>query len=291
MSEAKIAFEKEIVSIPLANLLPVRVVENVDKAVKRFSCIMSSIQEVGVIEPLAVFPNKAKKETYFIVDGNLRYHALQKIGVNEAQCIIADQNDSFTYNARICRMSPIQEHRMVAKAVKSGVPLKRLAATLNLTERHVQDTLNLLRGLHPGAVELLESRHMSHKAIKVFKRVKGPRQVEMAEMMVSSNDFSAPYAEAILEATSEDMLVEARAVRKMKSISKEEEARLREEMRNLETDFKSVEESYGDNFLKLTTARGYLKSLLSNAKVIRWLTQRHPEIATEFETIVASEAM
>jgi len=113
----------------------------------------------------------------------------------------------------------------------------------------------------------------------------------MAEMMVSSNDFSAPYAEAILEATSEDMLVEARAVRKMKSISKEEEARLREEMRNLETDFKSVEESYGDNFLKLTTARGYLKSLLSNAKVIRWLTQRHPEIATEFETIVASEAM
>jgi len=97
------------------------------------------------------------------MDGNLRYHALQKLGVKDVLCIIADQNDSFTYNARICRMSPIQEHRMIAKAVQKGVPVERLAATLNLSEKYVRATLNLLNGLDPAAVDILESRHMSHR--------------------------------------------------------------------------------------------------------------------------------
>ena len=87
------------------------------------------------------------------------------------------------------------------------------------------------------------------------------------------------------------MLIEKRQARKILSITEEEEARLREEMQHLEADFKAVEESYGDNFLKFTTAKGYLKSLLGNSKVARWLNQRHPEIVQQFETIVASEAL
>jgi len=113
----------------------------------------------------------------------------------------------------------------------------------------------------------------------------------MAELMAGANDFSGPYAEALLAATPEDMLIEKTASRKIPSISMEEEARLRDEMHNLEADFKAVEESYSDNFYKLTTARGYLKSLLGNAKVVRWLTQRHPEIASQFEMIVDSESI
>ena len=291
MNTPKIAFERKIVLIPLTNLLPVRLVENVEKTVRRFASILSSIQEVGVIEPLVVYPNRGTKGTYLINDGNLRYHALKKLGAKEVSCIIADRDECYTYNTRICRMSPIQEHRMVAKAVEKGVPLERLATTLNLSVKYVRDTLNLLQGLHPEAVEILESHHMSHKAISAFKRVTSTRQIEMAEMMVSANDFSGPYAEAILSATPDNMLLEKRSSRKMPSISKEEEARLREEMRNLEADFKTVDENYGDNFLKLTTARGYLKSLLGNAKVVRWLTQHQTEIATQFETIVASESL
>jgi len=113
----------------------------------------------------------------------------------------------------------------------------------------------------------------------------------MAEMMVSMNEFSGHYAESLLAATKEEMLVDAGSSRKIHTITAAEEARLREEMRNLEADFKAVEENYGDNFLKLTTARGYLKSLLGNAKVVRWLTQRHSEIANQFEMIVASESL
>lgn len=290
MNDPKIAFERETVRIPLANLLPVRLAENVETAVKRFSAILSSIQEVGVIEPLAVHRNKAAKDTFLIMDGNLRYHALRKLGIEDVLCIVANENESFTYNSKICRMSPIQEHRMIAKAVKGGVPVERMAVALNLSEAHVRDTLNLLQGLHPEAIQILESHHMSHSAIRSFKRVSPARQLEMAELMVAGNNFTAPYAKALLAATPDEMLVEKRAARKIASLSEEEEARLREEMQNLEADFKSVEEHYGDNFLKLTTARGYIKSLLENPRVLKWLTQRHGEIVTQFKTIVASES-
>ncbi len=291
MSTPKISFEREVIRLPLSNLLPVRRVENVEKAIKRFSSIMSSIQEVGVIEPLAVYPNKGTKGSYLIMDGNLRYHALQKLGEKDVPCIVADQNDSFTYNARICRMSPIQEHRMIAKAVQKGVSVEKLAATLNLSEQYVRETLKLLNGLDPAAVDILESHHMSHTAIRAFKKVTPARQIDMAEMMVSVNDFSGPYAEALLASTPEDMLIEKASSRKILSISQEEEARLRDEMYNLETDFKAVEESYSDNIYKLTMARGYLKKLLGNAKVVRWLNQHHAETASQFEAIVASESL
>ena len=188
-------------------------------------------------------------------------------------------------------MSPIQEHRMIARAVQKGVSLEKLAVTLNLSEKYVRDTLNLLNGLDPAAVDILETRHMSHRAIKAFKKVLPARQIDMAELMAGANDFSGPYAEALLASTPEDMLVEKASSRKILSISQEEEARLRDEMHNLEADFKAVEESYSDNFYKLTTARGYLKSLLANAKVVRWLSQRHGEMVVTFEEIVALESL
>lgn len=237
MKSPILGFDQEIFRIPLDCLLPVRVVEKVEQSVKRYASIVSSIQEVGVIEPLVIYPNRGKKGTYFIMDGNLRYHALRKLGIKDAECITADQNESFTYNARICRMSPIQEHRMIAKAVKNGVAVKKLAATLNLSENHVRTTLNLLQGLDPEAVVILESHHVSHAAIKAFKKVLPTRQIEMAEMMVSMNDFSGHYAESLLAATKEEMLVDAGNSRKIHTITAAEEARLKEEMRNLEADF------------------------------------------------------
>ncbi len=291
MSEAKIAFKPETVRIPLADLNPTRLAEGVEKSVKRYATILASIQEVGVIEPLAVYPHKSKRGKYLIMDGNLRFHALRQIGSRDALCIIADQDECFTYNARISRMSPIQEHRMIAKAVRDGVSVDRIATALNLSAKYVEDSLNLLSGLHPDAIELLESKHVSHAAIYAFRRVMPTRQVEMAELMVAANDFSASYAKALVTATHEELLVEKKQQRKIPTISEEEEAFLRHEMQHLEEDFKNVEESYGDNILKLTTARAYLKSLLSNTRVSKWLNQRHGDIVVEFQAIVNSDAL
>ena len=43
--------------------------------------------------------------------------------------------------------------------------------------------------------------------------------------------------------------------------------------------------------LNLTLARGYVKKLLDNAKVVRFLNGNYGDILAEFETLAAAETM
>lgn len=290
MSNPRLAFEPDTIRLQLSNLVPVRVVKERDK-IRRYATILSSIQEVGVIEPVVVFPLKANSGKYLILDGHLRCHALKEMGESEVECIVSTQEECFTYNARINRLAPIQEHRMIAKAVNSGVPVERIATALNLSVDFVRENLNLLEGIHPETVEILGTRPISHPAIRVFKKVTPVRQIEMAELMVSTNNFSADYAKALLDTTPENMLHDKPKEPKASSLAEEDEARMREEMRNLESEFKAVESSYGENVLNLTLARSYIRTLLENGKIVRWLTSRQPEILREFEALATTDSL
>ena len=66
---------------------------------------------------------------------------------------------------------------------------------------------------------------------------------------------------------------------------------MEEEMESLEHDLKAVEESYGDNVLNLTCARGYIKKLLENAKVVRFLNGNYRDILSEFESLTAADSL
>jgi hypothetical protein len=74
-------------------------------------------------------------------------------------------------------------------------------------------------------------------------------------------------------------------------MSDEEIARMEQEMKAVEPNFKAVEQSYGENVLNITLARGYVKKLLLNAKVVRFLTSKHPDIYSEFEAVAAMETL
>lgn len=74
-------------------------------------------------------------------------------------------------------------------------------------------------------------------------------------------------------------------------LAPEEIARMEREMESLERDFKAVESGYSENMMALTVARGYIKKLLENGKVVRYLNNNHQEILTEFEAIAATEGL
>jgi hypothetical protein len=63
------------------------------------------------------------------------------------------------------------------------------------------------------------------------------------------------------------------------------------EMEALEHDLKAVERVYGDNMLNLTLARGYIKKLLENGKVVRFLNGNYRDILSEFESVAAAEGV
>ena len=110
-------------------------------------------------------------------------------------------------------------------------------------------------------------------------------------MLVSANNFTAGYVEALVLGTSRDQVAQPDKPKARAGLTAEQIAKLEKEMESLERDLKSVEESYGENMLNLTCAKGYIKKLLENVKVVRFLNGNHPDILREFETIAAADAV
>jgi len=291
MNGPKIGFEMRKVRLPLDSILPIHEIKDPAKNIKRYQAIACSMKVVGVVEPLVVYPLDKKAETYRLLEGHLRYFALRKMKKTDADCLIATDDECFTYNARISRLSPIQEHQMIVRAVKSGVKPERIAAALNLDLKQVLASMNLLEGIHPEAVDLLKDKPICPKAISLLRRVTPVRQIEMAELMTSVNNFSHAYADALLMGTPADQLLHPNKPKLKSSMSPEDMARMENEMETLEHDFKAVEDSYGQNMLNLTLARGYVKKLLENVRVVRFLSSRHSEVFREFESIASADAL
>ena len=61
------------------------------------------------------------------------------------------------------------------------------------------------------------------------------------------------------------------------------------ESANLEREFKIAEQSYGADHLDLVLAKGYLATLIRNARVVRYLAQHHREILAQFQKIAELE--
>jgi ParB-like chromosome segregation protein Spo0J len=291
MNAPKIDFDLKTIRLPLDVIVPVRKIRNPDKTIRRYQTIVASVKELGLIEPLMVFPQKNKSGYYLLMDGHLRYNALKDLGIGEADCIICHQDESFTYNARINRVSPIQEHGMIMKAIKNGVTPERIAAALNLKVDRIHDTINLLNGIHAEAIEIIKDKQICQSAIRVLKKVIPMRQIEMAELMVTANNFSRGYAHALLMGTPADQLTTPEKPKQAKGLSAEDVARMEQEIQSAEHDFKAVQQSYGDNVFNLTLAGAYVKKLLLNAKVIRFLSSKHPDIFSVFEDVAATETL
>jgi ParB-like chromosome segregation protein Spo0J len=289
MSTAKIGFEMRKIRLALDAILPVRQIKDPQKHV-RYKTIRDAIKEVGLVEPLMVHPQKGEGK-YLLLDGHLRYFALKELGETSADCIVSTDDEAFTYNARVSRLAPIQEHKMIMKAVQNGVRPERIAAALNIPIKHVCDSMSLLDGIHEEAADLLKDKDISAKALRLLKKVKAVRQIEIAELMVSTNNFSSSYADALVIGTPKEELINPEEPKQKDGLSAEEVARMEEEMETLERDLKAVEDSYGENMLKLTPMRGYIKKLLDNGKVVRFLNANHAEILAEFETIAAAESL
>lgn len=98
------------------------------------------------------------------------------------------------------------------------------------------------------------------------------------------------YARALLVGTARDQLAKPEEPKRVKGLSAEEIARMEREMESLERDFRIFQDQFGQNTLHLGAAQRYLRRLLDNTKVKRFLQQRHPEILEELNDIAALES-
>ncbi len=261
------------------------------KALKseKFKQIVSSIREMGVIEEPVVSHSKSGGK-YVLLDGHLRIEALRQIGIEEVLCLISTDDEAFTYNKHINRLSTIQEHRMVQKAVKQ-VSEERLAKVLNLDVGSIVRKRNLIEGICPEAVDLLKDKMVAASVFTHLRHMKPLRQIEAAQLMNQGRIYSISYAKAILIATPKEQLVNPNKPTRIKRGDGIEVSQIENDMAGLHKEQRLIEESYAGDVFNLTLAKNFLTSMMDNPRVIRHLEQHYPEILTQFRKITDMKSL
>lgn len=290
MGKPPLGFVPEPLSLPLTSILPSRKIPDGLFTSRKFKQIVASIEAVGLIEPLSVGkPNRDKQ--YILLDGHSRLMALKQLGFDTAPCLVALDDESYTYNNRVNRLSSIQEHVMIRRAVERGVAPERLAKALDVDISQIVKKLNLLDGICPEAAELLRDQVFSANLGAVLRKLKPTRQVECVELMVSANNFTIAYAQALVAATPSNMIVGETKTRRVTGVSADQMAKMEREMGNLQEQFKLAEQSYGQDVLNLVLARGYLAKIMANDSILRYLKKHHLDVLNEFDGIISMTAL
>ena len=287
----RIAFEERIEPLQLSQLLPLSTVLPEFKQSAKYKQIATSVAEVGIIEPLVVARSAEQPGQYLLLDGHVRHAALLDAGETEARCLIAHDDEAFTYNKRINRLATIQEHFMIVRAIERGVSEDKLAKALNLDVKAIRRRRNMLAGICAEVVDLLKDKSLNPTTFEVLRKMKPMRQIEAADLMSTAGTYTASYAKAILAATRQADLVKSEQPKKIGGLTPEQMARMEREMETVQQDLKMVESRYGDDVLHLVIASGYLSKLLGNKDIRRYLSQHHPEILSEFVAVVSATSL
>ncbi|MEJ8852728.1 plasmid partitioning protein RepB C-terminal domain-containing protein [Variovorax rhizosphaerae] len=291
MTDVALAFLPKPLSIALVRILPSHALPAGFQQTRKFKQICASIAEIGMIEPLSISPVDRKSGQHCLLDGHLRWEALRTLDYEEAPCLVATSDETYTYNNYVNRLSTVQEHLMIRRAVERGVSPERLARSLCVDVRQITKKMTMLDGICPEVVALMKDRQFSTEVSSALRQMKPVRQIECMQLMVSANNTTISYAQAMLAATSPAMLVQGKRPARRAGASQEQVVRMEREMSNLQDRYRLAENTYGEDVLHLVLARGFIVKLLGNAQVHRYLEKHDATVLEQFEEIVRMASM
>ena len=150
--------------------------------------LSSSIKENGVIQPIAVRPNKYEPEKYEIVAGERRWLAAQKAGLNEVPVFILDIDDQKSLEIAIVEniqrqdLNPIEEAKGYQRLTKEfGYDHQKISKFMSKSRSHVSNTLRLL-SLPEDVIGLIEEGRLT--AGQARPLIGMPNSSEVAENIV-----------------------------------------------------------------------------------------------------------
>jgi ParB-like chromosome segregation protein Spo0J len=286
-----LGFDLETYQVPLDHLLPSKKIMDGTMSTRKYKQVVSSIHEIGLIEPLSVIQPDPKKSEFLLLDGHLRVLALKELGMETAPCLMAKDDETFSYNHRINRLSTVQEHYMLRRAIDRGVSRERLARAFNVNLSSINRRINLLEGICPEAIDLLQDKQFTPDVTRILRNMKAARQVEAVELMVASNTITVAHAEALLKATPPEQRADLKPAERDKTSPIEQIVKLEKEMSQVQTQYKDAEQNYGSDLLNLVVAKGYLTKLLANEAVKSYIQRHEPEILEQFELVVNTVSM
>lgn len=285
LNQTRIAFEPECITVPVTSLLPVRPPRASVKASHKYQQIRTSVVEIGLVEPPVIARIDGNPANFLLLDGHVRIEILKDLGKTEIECLVSTDDESFTFNKRISRLSAVQEHAMILKAIARGVSKERIASALGMHVNSVKRKATLLDGVCHEVVSMLKDTLCPMAVFEILKRMKPLRQIEATELMIAANNYTAVYATALLAGTPTNELAGEKKSKKVRGVTPEAMARMEKELARLQESMAEIQETYGKEHLQLTVVKGYLGKLLGNPRVVRYLLQHRPEYLEHFQAI------
>src|SRR5258707_1367648 len=283
--QVPLAFDPQGMVIPITSILPLKSIKTSIRSSQKYQQVLASVREVGIIESLIFLTQNGKSDNFLLLDGHIRLEVLRQLEETHARCLIATYDETYPYNKRVNRMATIQEHAMILKATRNGVSEERIAKVLKVDVASIRQKRDLLNGICKEAAEILKNKHVSLGAFSFLRKMKPIRQIEVAELLAATANFSVPYVKALLAATHPDMLIDPDKHKVVEGLTPEQVTKMEKEMETLQRDLKLVEESHGNQVLNLVLARGYLSKLFANSRIARYLGQHHADIFRELQTV------
>src|SRR5579872_3724193 len=106
-TSVRLGFDTKMIDVPLHRIIPLKHITSVVRTSAKYVQILASVREVGIIEPPVVSRDAKIKDRFILLDGHLRVEALKELGREEVTCLLSTDDESFTYNKHISRLSTI----------------------------------------------------------------------------------------------------------------------------------------------------------------------------------------
>lgn len=286
LKSVRLGFERDCMEITLDLLhveipLPTGIKETV-----KYKQVCTSVQAIGLVEPIVVAHSRQNIGSFIVLDGRMRLEVLRDRGARKALCLISTDDEGYTYNKRVNRLSVVQEHGMIVRAAERGVSVQQLADVLDVTPGAIRQQFKLLDGICSEAVALLADKPATYAVFRALKQMKPFRQIDAAQAMINLGNYSAKLALAMLQATAPDQLTEKASAKAQRGGPTEALQRLERELAAVQADTRLLEEGYGPSNLHLEIIKTYIgKTLLENAAVVRWLAKTHSEYLQQLQLI------
>jgi len=276
----QLSFSRVTVTHPLDELRLSRPLPPGATRTERFRRLLRSMERLGQVVPLVVLPPVGvplPSSDVLIVDGELRFTALQRLGICTACCIQPIPRSSTPRSERLNMPSVAQEFQIVRRAVDAGVCTADLARMFGVPTFAIELRLGMLSGICPDALLLLGDTPASEGAYTALRRLRPKRQVEAAQAMLDLDDFSARIALALVRSTPGDQFI-----RKPKFIWTDEEkaaaSQLREEFAATAAETRRLLAHHAQATLELAVLAAHVRALLTNPVLVRWLARHRPEL-------------
>jgi hypothetical protein len=104
-----------------------RVLSKSVKSSRKYTQITASIREIGIGRAAGGCAQQRRRWQLVAARRTCPDRSPEGLGQEQVECLVSTDDEAFTYNKRISRLAPIQEHRMILKAIERGVSEEKIA--------------------------------------------------------------------------------------------------------------------------------------------------------------------